>query len=242
MVNNTHEQQAEKPLVVKVCIDGQACPESGSQGFQNLPGDATNGVQRKPMAVTEIVFSTRQVYQSNPLPCAVNEITVLLATSVPLHLACGDLNLTISGIVNTQTNDNENMVVTDCTSSLASPLFSSVGVWQKSLGILKVALLQDTVQNKEYCLRFTVKNPSVGTVVASDVTADIATILPATGTSFANSILTETSPSHSRILVDTTSTWGDFLCADRQNDFLKVGTVASSSFAVKTVSQSNPFP
>ena len=239
VVNNTHQQQPEQPLAIKACIDGQPCSDSG---FQTLPGDASNGVRAKPMVVRDIFLYTREVNQSNPTPCSQNDITILVSTSVPLQLSCGHLNVTLSGFVNTQTDDTDHMAITDC-SGLSNPLFSSVGVWKKSQGTLKVALLHDTIQEQQYCLRFTVKNPSTGNTV-STITADIATILPATTTPLANYVLTETSASHSRTLIDTSPIWHDFLCPARRtaSDIYKIGNIVTSSFTIKTVSQSNPFP
>jgi hypothetical protein len=116
VVPNKNEAQHPASLSIKACIDGQTCPDSG---FSPLESDTTDNDASMPMAVKEIYFVERHIQQGNPLPCAANTITFTFATSVPLDMACGPLNITISGLVGTQTADTDHLQVSACTGSPA---------------------------------------------------------------------------------------------------------------------------
>ena len=237
-VNNTKQHQDPTTLLIKACIQGQSC--SAENGFASMQADNTNGVRSMPMAVKDIYFVKREVNQSNPLPCAQNSITVLLAISAPLHLSCGHLNLTLAGLTRTHADmvDNDHFPVTDCSS--LQPLLSSHGVWSKNSGSLKLALIRDMLHQQEYCFRFTVKNPSAATATASLITVDIARVLPTSTISYQNTVLTESAANHSRDLIDTSPVAGTLLCANRSHP--KIGVIPTSTFVVKTGRQNNPFP
>ena len=228
-LTNTNHHQHAPSLSISARIGSDV---SGSFVIDalELPGDDSDGGKKKPLFVTDNYWTTRKIAQSNPLPCATNSITVSLATSVPLSTACGPIVITIKGIDQTQTPTNAVLAVVDC--SNVSEVFASTGKWTQEEGSLEVALIDNTVESQDYCLRFLVKNKAVGST-SMVPTADISGV-PLTSL--------DTAPTAAIIALDDANpAWTEFVCPSDQQNF-KIGEIPVSVFNVKIANQSNAFP
>jgi len=255
-LNNTNLHQHAPSLSISAEIhSGTSLPGTFELAPIELPGDATDGSKKKPLFVIDNYWKTREIEQSNPLPCAMNNITVFLATSVPLHTVCSPIEITIRGIDQTVTDDNVAMEVHDCSSG--AKVFAITGDWKRGQGALKVKLVADTFQDQIYCLRFLVKNKAEGSTSIAPH-AEISGV-PLTGEDTLGDVKNFTTA-----LVDSNPIWTEFVCPSINTlgttywsnspgkdsssatgtfgQTFKIGKIPHSTFDIKVANQSNAFP
>jgi len=234
VLNNTNVHHQSPPLSVSARLASSvsgATVNAFTLDAVALPVPGTFSAQ--PLAVERNYWTHRRIAQSNPLPCAINDITVYLGTSVPLRTVCRPITITINGINQTETPDTDSMLVHGC--SNGSNVFASTGVWRRATGRLTVLLEQDTVQDTEYCLRFTVKNKAATQGTPASPTATISGV-PLTDNALGYGY---THGEVTTALIDTDPTWEHFVCSAIR---YKIGHIPVSDFVVRYASQSNPFP
>jgi len=114
---------------------------------------------RMPLRVRPAQFLEIDIGQSSPHPCAINFITVTLATSVPLlinsrytGIDCQP-DITIKGLLGTQTPDSAVFTLLE-----ASAAIDALAAWTYSTGTVVVKLQSDLVAAQNATFKFTVTN------------------------------------------------------------------------------------
>jgi len=159
----TNPSQSQDPSVpVSIGASGIPIVESAMvMGF----GD------RKPLFLQEIRLLDKMIVQSTSGPCAENTITVTLQPSIDLYKACSPFIF----IGNLSSMDLDTQVeLTDISfTSNADEHFNETAMWDSTVNILTVSLLEDVSADTELSFSFVVDNPTVGTVPDSIPTVQI---------------------------------------------------------------------
>jgi len=126
-----------------------------------LPGEALPLFTRSPQILLAAIG------QSSVYPCATNQITVTVATNVPL-VAAVNITVTISGLKGRRQNQDGtftpvsmagpssgSLAITDPTN-----VFASTGAWNLESGELVLRVVADSMAGKRYVLSFNLQNPS----------------------------------------------------------------------------------
>ena len=130
----------------------------------NLTSDSpSDSIYSLPVFVKQLTLEVKDVRQTSPYPCDLNEIFVRIATNVKLLQACTPV-LTISGLIGSYSVDNDNTVVKneDATDNSDSSLtfFQSPGAWTQSAGQLVVQLGHDLSPGIPVAMSFMLYNPN----------------------------------------------------------------------------------
>ena len=178
-----------------------------------------------------------EINQSNPLPCASNTITVLLATSVPLLQVCTPI-LTLRGIQGFA-NFNTGMLVFECSNPGLLPANGTVGVWTQSTGSLVLPFAKDTVAFQEYCLQFTLRNRAAQTIAdQNQIHAELQGVDHVSGIRLTEPKAGNAILSNYSHLLDTSIIW-NHTCEARR---YRIGEVIASIWHTKVIGQSHPYP
>ena len=110
--------------------------------------DVANGTD--PLRVFAPSFTICSIGQSNPLASASNTLTVTIQTD---HGLVQGSNITIFGLFGTSTASG-----TIAVKSNVSYAVSANGIWNQSVGMLVIAVLQDLRSNLSYTLTFSLRN------------------------------------------------------------------------------------
>jgi len=118
-------------------------------------GDSVQG-DAYPLKVYGSSFIVKRIGQSTSFPSKTNQITVTLATSVPLVAGS---QVTIFGLTGTSTTTNPSLTLIDQWSSGFSTCFGSSASWTQGNGTLILTVTSDTVAGTQYTFSFTLQNP-----------------------------------------------------------------------------------
>ena len=269
-INNTNAaQEPQKVYLTGSLTDELTASNDPAQpllGSVQLASDTSAGDNNQPMYIMNTVWTKYEINQSNPLPCAVNTITVLLATSVKLLQLCTP-TLVLADIKGFATADTDEMQVSDCTNPRLLPINGTKSEWRQTAGTLTLPFAMDTVALQEYCLRFTLKNKAhedqANTITATLQGTDHVSGIRLTE----NHAATNTIGSNFSYLKDTSPIWSSLQCGltrfnhnktanisnvtdyynnsetywDERHRYT-IGRVIDSKWLIKDIGQSHPYP
>ena len=108
-----------------------------------------------PLKVYAPSFVVKRIGQSTAYPSKINQITVTMATSVPL---ISNSTITIFGLTGSTTSSGS-LILTDPGSSGFLSCFRSSGNWNQGNGTLVLTVISDTIAGTQYKFSFLLQNP-----------------------------------------------------------------------------------
>eukprot|EP00961_Rhodomonas_salina_P289266 3908901-Rhodomonas_salina.1 len=217
-VTNPNTYQAAPILSVAGSLSGTV---EGSYSISRVAMTSdTTSADVTPLYVMKTQWLSAEIYQSNPLPCVDNVITVELATNVPLLSLCSPV-VTISGITGTTTSSGV-LAVMD-----GGGAFSATGTWTQNVGRLVISYASDTIEGIVYTFNFTVTNPSTSN--SGLIPTAVLSGIPSHTSITDYNLLDDTSPVFSMPVVWLDATY-------------RVGELAIGTFYDVWATQSSPYP